>query len=137
MLLRCKYRSHFLRAFPQQQGCSSCVRAVHMTMRLCKRLLTPSSPCREGELLAEVAQLEAQLRRQQAPRQAAPAPTSGGSSTESAAQVSAPSGGAVSAPPCGSMEQMHRELFLAAAQQLTAEFGAKVEQVGAGVACDA
>lgn len=29
---------------------------------------------------------------------------------------------------------MHRELFMAAAQQLTGEFGVKVEQVGAGVA---
>ncbi|KAL4426665.1 hypothetical protein ABPG77_004721 [Micractinium sp. CCAP 211/92] len=84
---------------------------------------------REGELLAEAAQLQAQLRQLQAPRPAGRGPTCGGSSTEQAAQGPALSGIPSSAPPLSSMELMHRELFLAAAQQLTAEFSAKVEQV--------
>ncbi|KAL4425532.1 hypothetical protein ABPG75_009548 [Micractinium tetrahymenae] len=81
---------------------------------------------REGELLAEVAQLQAQLRRQQGARPAASGPAS--SSTAPAVQASVHVNGSLSAPPSGSMEHMHRELFLAAAQQLTAEFSSKVEQ---------
>ncbi len=101
---------------------------------VCACLILPCLPhmsCREGELLAEAAQLQAQLQQLQAPRPAGRGPTCGGSSTEQAAQGPALSGIPSSAPPLSSMELMHRELFLAAAQQLTAEFSAKVEQVGA------
>ena len=74
---------------------------------------------REGELLAEVADLQAQLRRGQA--------RSGTASSSGATAPGPPAAASTGTEACG-MEQAHRQLFMAAAQQLTKEYTARVEQ---------
>ncbi|EFN57796.1 hypothetical protein CHLNCDRAFT_143154 [Chlorella variabilis] len=91
---------------------------------------------REGELLAEVAELQAQLRREQAKQRggdfcvgSAVAPTAAamGSSSSSGNGQSSDCPAAAASGPC-SLEQMHRGLFLAAAAELTRGFTAQADR---------
>lgn len=81
----------------------------------------PYNPCREGELLAEVAELQARLRQGQTP--VLPAPPAPSSKTPPPLEGEA-----------ASLEQAQQDLFVAAAQQLTQECAARVQQVR--VRCD-